>query len=70
MCLSQQRPEANCYGDHVPVVAKLNMKLKKTQSKLKNVKLALALLKFNQILREKYCVFVQNKFEVLGELRN
>ncbi|GFN77269.1 craniofacial development protein 2-like protein [Plakobranchus ocellatus] len=60
-------PGADCYSDHVPVVAKLNLKLKKTSSNPTNIKLDLALLKTNQLIREKYQVSVQNKFESLGE---
>ena len=65
MRFSKQMPTLEqTYSDHVPVAAKFKLKLKKTQSKAKNIKLDLALLKSNQTLREKYCLTVQNKFKV------
>ena len=60
-------PGVNCYSHHVPVPSKFKLKLMKTQSTSKNIKLDLTLLKSNQTLGEKYCLAIQNKFEVLGE---
>ena len=60
-------PGQDCYSDHFPVAAKFKLELEKTQSKPKNIKLNLALLKPNQTLQELYRMAVQNKVEVLAE---
>ena len=53
-------PEADFYSDHVPVAAKFKLKLKKTRSKSKNIKLCFASLKSDQTLREKNRVAAQH----------
>ncbi|GFO16493.1 craniofacial development protein 2-like protein [Plakobranchus ocellatus] len=62
-------PGADCYSDHVPVVAKLNLKLKKTSSNPTNIKLDLALLKTNQLIREKYQSLFKTNLNLWGKQR-
>ena len=58
-------PGADCNSDHVPVVGRLRLKLRKLKSKSQNTKLDLALLKADPIVKEKYAVEVKNRFELL-----
>ena len=60
------RPGADCYSDHVPVVGKIRIKLKKTGKRgNKNIKLDLALLQADKEMQEKFRVAVRNKFSTL-----
>ncbi|GFN92110.1 craniofacial development protein 2-like [Plakobranchus ocellatus] len=65
--LAKTYPSADCCSDHVPVVGKFKLKLKKNSKPFTNIKFDLAILKANQTIREKYQIAVQNKFEALGD---
>ncbi|GFN93424.1 craniofacial development protein 2-like [Plakobranchus ocellatus] len=67
LLLAKTYPSADCYSDHVPVVGKFKLKLKKNNKPFTNIKFDLAILKTNQTIREKYQISVQNKFEALGD---
>ncbi|GFO37891.1 craniofacial development protein 2-like protein [Plakobranchus ocellatus] len=67
LLLAKPYPSADCYSDHVPVVGKFKLKLKKNSKPSANIKFDLAILKTNQTIREKYQISVQNKFEALGD---
>ncbi|GFO26722.1 craniofacial development protein 2-like protein [Plakobranchus ocellatus] len=67
LLLAKTYPSADCYSDHVPVVGKFKLKLKKNSKPFTNIKFGLAILKMNQTIREKYQILVQNKFEALGD---
>ncbi|GFO15032.1 craniofacial development protein 2-like [Plakobranchus ocellatus] len=67
LLLAKTYPSADCYSDHVPVVGKFKLKLKKICKPFTNIKFDLAILKTNQTIREKYQISVQNKFEALGD---
>ncbi|GFO02708.1 F-box only protein 15 [Plakobranchus ocellatus] len=58
---------ADCYCDHVPMVGKFKLKLKKNSKPFTNIKFDLAILKTNQTIREQYQISVQNKFEALRD---
>ena len=60
-------PGTDYYRDYYPMAAKFKQKLEKTRRKANIITFDLALLKSNQILREKYYVAVQNTFEVLED---
>ncbi|XP_012941986.1 craniofacial development protein 2, partial [Aplysia californica] len=65
------RPGADCYSDHVPVVGKFRIRLKKTHmSKKKNMKLNMALLQSNKEIQDKFRKTVQNKFCPLEEIQD
>ncbi|GFO39342.1 RNA-directed DNA polymerase from mobile element jockey-like [Plakobranchus ocellatus] len=67
LLLAKTYPRTDCYSDHVPVVGKFKLKLKKNSKSFTNIKFDLAILKTNQTIREKYQISVQNKFEALGD---
>ncbi|GFO02811.1 retrovirus-related pol polyprotein from type-1 retrotransposable element r2 [Plakobranchus ocellatus] len=66
LLLAKTYPSVDCYSDHVPVVGKFKLKLKKNSKPFTNIKFDLAILKTNQTIREKYQISVRNKFEALG----
>ncbi|GFO05200.1 craniofacial development protein 2-like protein [Plakobranchus ocellatus] len=67
LLLAKTYPSADCYSDHVPVVGKFKLKLKKNNKPFINIKFDLAILKTNQTIREKYQISVHNKLEALGD---
>ncbi|GFO24946.1 endonuclease-reverse transcriptase [Plakobranchus ocellatus] len=67
LLLAKTYPSADCYSDHVPVVGKFKLKLKKNSKPFTNIKFDLAILKTNQTITEKYLISVQNKFEALAD---
>ncbi|GFO31953.1 craniofacial development protein 2-like [Plakobranchus ocellatus] len=67
LLLAKTYPSADYYSDHVPVVGKFKLKLKKNSKPFTNIKFDLAILKTNQTIMEKYQISVQNKFEALGD---
>ncbi|GFN98319.1 craniofacial development protein 2-like [Plakobranchus ocellatus] len=67
LLLAKTYPSADCYSDHVPVVGKFKLKLKKNSKPFTNIKFDLAILKTNQTIRGKNQISVQNKFEALGD---
>ena len=58
---------ADCCSDHYAVAAKFKLKLTKIMSTPKHIIPDLVLLNCNQPLQEKFCMDVQNKFEVSRE---
>jgi len=63
-------PGADCYSDHIPVSAKIRLKLKKLKKPPRNIKLDLATLKNNSEIRKKYLVAVKNKFALLEDIQD
>ncbi|GFR64021.1 endonuclease-reverse transcriptase [Elysia marginata] len=61
-------PGADCFSDHVPVVAVVRLKLKKIRTQPGNIKLNIGLLKSYQDLRQRYTVTVKNRFQGLEEV--
>ncbi|GFS02386.1 craniofacial development protein 2-like [Elysia marginata] len=60
-------PGADCFSDHVPVVAVVRLKLKKIKTQPGNIKLNIGLLKADQDLRQRYTVAVKRRFQGLEE---
>ena len=58
-------PGADCNSDHVPIIAKLKVKLKTIKKKQAKPMLQLQLLRVNNDLRNRYSVEVQNRFDIL-----
>jgi len=65
---SKAFPGADCGSDHVPVISKIRVKLKKIKQPTQNPKLQIHLLKTNTDIKEKFCINVQNRFEALSEI--
>ncbi|GFS18692.1 RNA-directed DNA polymerase from mobile element jockey-like [Elysia marginata] len=61
-------PGADCFSDHVPVVAVVRLKLKKIKTQPGNIKLNIGLLKSDQDLHQHYTVAVKNRFQGLEEV--
>ena len=59
-------PGADCYSDHVPVVASMKIKLKKIKRRKTNEKLNLKLLTTDEQLKEAYRIEVENRYGVLS----
>ncbi|GFS20340.1 craniofacial development protein 2-like [Elysia marginata] len=72
LCIRNERaksyPGADCYSDHIPVIAKFRLKLKNEKRRPRKIKLNLALLKSDLSLRQRYSVNIRNEFQLLGEL--
>ena len=60
-------PGADIYSDHVPVIMKCQVKLKKIVKKKLEPKREMSVLKKNTELREKYQIEVRNRYEALEE---
>ena len=67
---TKTRPGADCESDHVPVVSRIRLKLKKLRTKKVPVKLDLALLKENQEIQNNFAIKVENKFQALTNLND
>ena len=63
-------PGADCFSDHVPVVAVIRLKLKKVKKQSNNIKLNLALLRSDQEIRQRYTLTVRNRFQGLEEAKD
>ena len=63
-------PGADCYSDHVPIISKIRLKLKKLKNTKKESLLDYAMLNTDPDLRRLYSAEVRNKFEVLQGLEN
>ena len=59
-------PGADCYSDHVPVVADIALKLKNVNKTERKERLQLKLLLTDEELKESYRVEVANRYEVLN----
>jgi len=60
-------PGADCGSDHNPVIAKMELKLRKLKKSQQNKKLDLQLLKTDVDMKRKYTIEVKNQFEILSE---
>ncbi|CAF1480925.1 unnamed protein product [Didymodactylos carnosus] len=67
---SKAFPGADCGSDHVPVISKIRVKLKRLKQPQQNPKLQVHILKTDPDLKEKFCIKVQNRFEPLDEITN
>ena len=61
-------PGADCYSDHVPIISKFRLKLKKLRNTKKESLLDYAMLNTDPDLRRLYSAEVRNKFEALQGL--
>ena len=59
-------PGADCYSDHVPVVAVIKLKLKKLIRRKVAERLNLKLLQTDNLLKERYRIEVENRYEILN----
>ena len=58
-------PGADCYSDHVPIIGKIRLKLKKLKNTKKESLLDYAMLNTDPDLRRLYSAEVRNKFEAI-----
>ncbi|CAF5183930.1 unnamed protein product, partial [Rotaria magnacalcarata] len=65
---SKAFPGADCGSDHVPVISKIRVKLKRIKQPQRNTKLQVHILKSDPDLKEKFRIKVQNRFEALDEI--
>ncbi|CAF0991542.1 unnamed protein product [Adineta steineri] len=65
---SKAFPGANCGSDHLPVISDIRVKLKRLKQSQQNPKLQVHILKTDPNLKEKFCIKVHNRFEVLNEI--
>jgi exonuclease III len=65
---SKAFPGADCGSDHVPVISKIRVKLKRIKQPQKNIKLQVHILKADRNLREQFRIKVQNRFEALDQI--
>lgn len=65
---SKAFPGADSGSDHVPVISKIRMKLKRIKQTQSNTKLQVHILKTDPDLKEKFRIKVQNRFEALDEI--
>ena len=61
-------PGADCYSDHVPIISKARLKLKKLRNTRKEFLMGYAMLSIDPELRRLYSAEVRNKFEALQGL--
>ena len=61
-------PGADCYSDHVPIISKNRLKLKKLRNTRKESLMGYAMLNTDPELRRLYSTEVRNKFEALQGL--
>ena len=61
-------PGADCYSDHVPIISKARLKLKKLRNTRKESLMGYAMLNIDPELRRLYSAEVRNKFEALQVL--
>ena len=59
-------PGADCYSDHIPVVADIALRLKKVNKRKREERRQLKLLLTDEQLKESYRVEVTNRYEVLN----
>ncbi|GFO01646.1 craniofacial development protein 2-like protein [Plakobranchus ocellatus] len=60
---SKSLPGADCDSDHIPVMCKFKIKLKKLRKAKANLKFHMDLLKFDKKLKDKISIAVHNKCE-------
>ena len=68
--VSKSMPGADCDSDHIPVICKLEMKLKKLKKAKSNPKYCMDLLQSDEKLKEQCLVLMQNKYELLNKITN
>ena len=61
-------PGADCDSDHIPVMCKMQIKLKKLKKSKHQPKFQVDLLKTNQELKERFSIDVSNKFQALENI--
>src|SRR5215469_3621697 len=60
-------PGANCYSDHVPVIATIKLRLKRIVKKNIIPKRQLIALRKNEEIKTRYNVAVKNKYEAMKD---
>ncbi|GFN98261.1 craniofacial development protein 2-like protein [Plakobranchus ocellatus] len=65
---SKSPPGADCDSDHIPVMCKFQIKLKKLRKAKTNPKFQMDLLKSDEKLRDKIAIAVLNKYETLNNI--
>ncbi|KAK3771587.1 hypothetical protein RRG08_041516 [Elysia crispata] len=65
---SKSMPGADCDSDHVPVMCKLQVKLKKIRKPKAHSKLQVELLKSDQEIKEQFSIDIKNKFALLDSI--
>ena len=65
---SKSMPGADCDSDHVPVVCKFQVKLKRRKQAISKPKYQIDLLKSDNQLKEEFSVEIKNRFEKLSEI--
>ena len=63
-------PGADCGSDHNPVIAKVELKLRKLEKKKQNKKRDIQQLQLNEETRIKYAVEVSNQLQALAEVED
>ena len=66
--ISKSLPGADCDSDHIPVMCKFELKLKKVKKTKAHPTFQMDLLKTDKSLREQISVAVQNKYEALSNI--
>ena len=61
-------PGADCDSDHVPVMCKLQVKLKKIRKPKAHSKFQVKLLKSDQEIKEQFSIDIKNKFALLDSI--
>ncbi|GFO36477.1 craniofacial development protein 2-like [Plakobranchus ocellatus] len=65
---SKSLPGADCDSDHIPVMCKFQIKLKKLRKAKSNPKFQMDLLKADEKLRDKTAIAVHEKYETLNNI--
>ncbi|GFR73217.1 craniofacial development protein 2-like [Elysia marginata] len=68
LLISKTLPSADCYSDHVLLMGKIRVKLRKQKKTKPNIRLNLDLLTSDTDLYQKYNLKVKNKFEAFEEI--
>ena len=61
-------PGADCDSDHVPVMCKLQIRLRALKKTMSKPNYHVEFLKTNDVLREKFTIDISNRFKVLDEV--
>ena len=61
-------PGADCDSDHVPVMCKLHVKLKKIKKSKVHSKFQVELLRSDQEIKEQFSIDIKNKFALLESI--
>ncbi|GFS19835.1 craniofacial development protein 2-like [Elysia marginata] len=68
LLISKTLPSADCYSDHVLLMGKIRVKLRKQKKTKPNIRLNLDLLTSDTDLCQKYNLKVKNKFKAFEEI--